>query len=63
MENKKVYVIQDYNTGSISVFDSKEKLKSFIMKMKIRFWEFDELEFVKGEDYETYSCIINEEYE
>lgn len=63
MENKKVYVIQDYNTGDISVFDSKEKLNNFIMKMKIRFWEFDELEFVKGEDYETYSCIINEEYE
>lgn len=63
MENKKVYVIQDYNTGSISVFDSKEKLKNFIMKMKIRFWEFDELEFVKGEDYEIYSCTINEEYE
>lgn len=63
MGNKKVYVIQDYNTGSISVFDSKEKLKNFIMKMKIRFWEFGELEFVKGEDYETYSCVINEEYE
>lgn len=63
METKKVYVMQDYNTGSISVFDDKEKLKNFILKMKAKFWEFDELEFIKGEDYEIHSCIINEEYE
>lgn len=63
MANKKVYVIQDHNSGGISVFDDKEKLKNFILKMKIRFWENGELDFIEGEDYYTCSCIINEEYE
>ena len=62
MTEKKIYVIHDWNSGETAVFDTKEKLKNFIAFKKKELWDFDELEFLEDEDYNTHECIINKGY-
>ena len=59
---KEVYVIYDCNAGGMAVFDTKDKLKDFIFSKKKEFWE-EGLEFLEGEDYITYTCLINKGFE
>ena len=57
-----VYVVYDYN-GFVAVFDSKEKLNDFIKKVKIKWIEAIEEDYLQGEDYQIYECELNEGFE
>ena len=57
-----VYVVYDFN-GFVGAFDSKEKMNEFIKKVKIKFIEYVEEDYLLGEDYQIYECKLNEGFE
>jgi len=56
-----VYVVYDYN-DFVAVFDSEEKLNSFIKKAKIKWIENVGEDYLQGEDYQIYKCELNKEF-